>query len=184
MLDRRALLGGGAALAALTVLPSRALAPARTFAPAGAEHRLALRNVHNGERHDVLFARGGVFLPGAIDELNHALRDWRNGAIEPIDHGLLMLAGALRDTLGVSPRTHIDLISGYRSPATNASLNAHSDGVASRSQHLLGKAMDLAVPGVPLDRVHRAALSLRGGGVGYYPADGFVHIDTGRPRIW
>lgn len=119
-----------------------------------------------------------------LDELNHALRDWRNGAAHPIDRGLLLLLGSIRDSLDVSPRRPLDLISGYRSPATNAHLHDTTLGVASKSQHLLGRAVDIALPGVRLDRLHRAALAARGGGVGYYPESGFVHVDTGRLRHW
>ena len=89
--------------------------------------------------------------------------------------------------LSLKSESKINLISGYRSPATNAALRAKGGehtGVASQSQHMLGKATDIMVPGVTLDRLHGAALALGGGGVGYYPRDGFVHVDTGRVRHW
>jgi uncharacterized protein YcbK (DUF882 family) len=199
MPSRRHLLRA-AAFAPIALSPAAALAPRALTAPlpftpaddvadepvplTGAEHRIALRNVHTGERHDILFARGAQPLPQGLAELNHALRDWRNGQVHRIDFGLVLLVTRLRDRLDLSVRKPIDVISGYRSPATNSSLRAHTDGVASKSQHLLGKAIDVAVPGFTLDRVRDAALSLSGGGVGFYPASGFVHVDTGPVRRW
>ena len=101
-----------------------------------------------------------------------------------LDPALLDLLVRVRDRLDVSPENHVRLVSGYRSPKTNGALHARSHGVASNSQHMLGKATDIAIPGVPLNRLRDAALSMRGGGVGYYPNDGFVHIDTGAVRHW
>lgn len=178
-LSRRALIGGVAGAAMLT-LPHRAAA-------APVEWRLALRNVHNGERVDALFARGGQFLPQGLAELAHGMRDWRTGEVFAMDRRLLTLLVSLRDRLDQPGNKAFDLISGYRSPATNGTLRAaggaHS-GVATRSQHMLGKASDIHLPGVELIRVRAAAMALGRGGVGYYPKDGFVHVDTGRVRHW
>lgn len=164
----------------MVMLPYRAVA-------APLEWRLALRNVHTGEKVDALFARSGQFLPQGLAELAHGMRDWRTGAVFPIDRQLLALLVRLRETLGQPGNKAIDLISGYRSPATNGALKAaggeHS-GVASKSQHMLGKASDIHVPGVALDNLRGAAMALGKGGVGYYPRDGFVHVDTGRVRHW
>lgn len=183
-LSRRALIGGALGGAAAMAFAGRACA---LPLPAGTEWRLAIRNVHNGENVDALFARNGHFLPAGLAELNHGLRDWRTGQAIAMDPRLLALLVALRDKLDLRGGHQINLISGYRSPATNAALRAaggdHS-GVASQSQHMLGKATDIMVPGVSLERLHGAALALGGGGVGYYPRDGFVHVDTGRVRHW
>ncbi|OYY90210.1 MAG: hypothetical protein B7Y45_09050 [Sphingomonas sp. 28-66-16] len=174
------MLGGMVAGAAMLMLPHRAAA-------APIEWRLALRNVHTGEAVDALFARDGQFLPQGLAELAHGMRDWRTGEVFAIDRQLLALLVNLRETLGQPGNKAIDLISGYRSPATNGALRAaggaHS-GVATRSQHMLGKASDIHVPGVALDRLRSAAMALGKGGVGYYPRDGFVHVDTGRVRHW
>lgn len=177
---RRGVIGaaliGGAGLA----LPLPALA-------AGGEWRLAIRNVHTNESVDALFARGGRFVPAGLAELRHGLRDWRTGEAHDIDRNLLGLLVRLRESLGVSGGRKLDLISGFRSPHTNAALRARGGGhtgVATRSQHMLGKATDIAIPGVPLDQVRRAAVALQRGGVGYYPRDGFVHVDTARVRTW
>lgn len=172
------MLGGAVAGGAALAFPAMA---------AGTEWRLAIRNVHTNESVDAVFARGGQFVPEGLAELNHGLRDWRTGEAMAMDRKLLALLVRLREKLEVGGARKIDLISGYRSPHTNAALRsaggAHT-GVASQSQHMLGKATDIMVPGVTLDRLHGAALALGGGGVGYYPRDGFVHVDTGRVRAW
>ncbi|RZF64881.1 DUF882 domain-containing protein [Sphingomonas populi] len=181
-LSRRGLLGGLAGLGAIAAMPGPAQALAGTR-----EWRLAIRNVHTNESVDALFARNGQFVPEGLAELNHGLRDWRTGEATVMDRKLLALLVSLRRTLDVGDNRKIDLISGYRSPKTNAGLRARGGqhtGVASQSQHMLGKATDIMVPGVSLDRLHGAALALGGGGVGFYPRDGFVHVDTGRVRHW
>ena len=178
--SRRAMLGGALAGGAALAWPLPAMA-------ATTEWRLAIRNVHNNESVDAVFARGGQFVPEGLAELNHGLRDWRSGEAMAMDRRLLALLVRLRDKLEVGGCRKIDLISGYRSPHTNAALRAAGGahtGVASQSQHMLGKATDIMVPGVTLDRLHGAALALGGGGVGFYPRDGFVHVDTGRVRSW
>jgi uncharacterized protein YcbK (DUF882 family) len=179
-ISRRALMGGGLVAGAAALMPFPAMA-------AGGEWRLAIRNVHNNESVDAVFARAGRFVPEGLAELNHGLRDWRTGEVFQMDRRLLALLVNLRAKLDVPGKQKIDLISGYRSPHTNASLRAKGGahtGVATRSQHMLGKASDIMVQGVSLDKVRRAALALGGGGVGYYPRDGFVHVDTGRVRHW
>jgi uncharacterized protein YcbK (DUF882 family) len=178
--SRRALIGGMAAGAAAFGLPMPAMA-------IGTEWRLAIRNVHNNESVDALFARNGRFVPEGLAELNHGLRDWRTGEAMAMDHRLLGLLVSLREKLDLGSKHPIGLISGYRSPRTNAMLRAaggEHTGVASQSQHMLGKATDIMIPGVSLDRLHGAALALGGGGVGYYPRDGFVHVDSGPVRRW
>ena len=177
---RRQVVAGAALGAALLALPFPA------FAATG-ELRLAIRNVHNNDSVDAVFARNGRFVPAGLAELNHGLRDWRTGQATAMDRQLLALLVSLREKLDVAGNRKIDLISGYRSPRTNAALRAaggEHTGVASQSQHMLGKATDIMVPGVTLERLHGAALSLGGGGVGYYPRDGFIHVDSGPVRHW
>lgn len=176
-ISRRRLLGGALALGGLSLLPQRAFA-------ASPERRLAFRNVHTSELIDARYFADGDYDPDGLAEINHGLRDWRTGDIADMDPELLDLLVAIRDKLDVMPRRPFDLISGYRSPQTNAALHARSEAVASRSQHILGRATDIALPGIPLDRIRMAALSEQRGGVGYYPRDGFVHVDTGRVRTW
>ncbi len=179
-LSRRGLFLGALALGGAALIDSSALA-------AIPEKRLAFRNVHTNDRVDARFFANGRFDPQGLAELNHGLRDWRTNDVTIMDPDLFSLLGEIRDRLGVDPRRSFDLISGYRSPHTNAALRARGGehtGVASQSQHMLGKATDVALPGVELGRLRLAALSAQRGGVGYYPRDGFVHVDTGRVRAW
>jgi uncharacterized protein YcbK (DUF882 family) len=178
--SRRRLIGGGLIFAASSLLGKQALA-------ALPERRLAFRNVHNNERIDARYFGAGGFDPQGLAEINHGLRDWRTGEKTAMDKDLIDLLVSIRDRLDVSPRKQFDIISGYRSPHTNATLRARGGahtGVATKSQHMLGKATDIAMPGVPLAKLKLAAASVGRGGVGYYPSDGFVHVDTGRVRSW
>jgi len=196
-IQRRALLAGGIAAGAALFVPARlasAIQPLSESLPAapapssmlatGPEKRLALRCIHTGHSCDAVFQRGRRFDAAGLAELNQGLRDWRTGEQIEIDRNLLSLLAELRDSLGLTARTPFQLISGYRAPGTNAALHGRSGGVATKSQHMLGKAVDIALPGTPTDRIRQAAMALRGGGVGHYPEDGFVHIDTGRVRFW
>ena len=115
-------------------------------------------------------------------DINHILRDFRTNQVLPIDPQLLDLLNGLRSTLGTAQPFQI--ISGYRSPATNFTLAANSDGVAKGSLHMQGKAIDLRIEGTALGDLRQAAMGLQGGGVGYYPKSNFVHIDVGRVRHW
>jgi uncharacterized protein YcbK (DUF882 family) len=179
-LSRRGLFLGAMALGG-TMLIERPLLAAIP------EKRLAFRNVHTGDRVDARFFANGRFDTQGLAELNHGLRDWRTGDVTNMDPDLFSLLAEIRDRLSVDPRKTFDLISGYRSPKTNSALRARGGahtGVASTSQHMLGKATDIALPGVGLNNVRLAALSVKRGGVGFYPHDGFVHVDTGRVRTW
>lgn len=179
-IGRRGLLGGALAVGASTLIGGRAFA-------AVPEKRIAFRNIHTNDTVDARFFGADGWDHQGLAELNHGLRDWRNNEATTMDPQLMLLLAAIRDKLGVAPQAKIDLISGYRSPKTNAALRAaggEHTGVASKSQHMLGKATDIHMPGVSLENLHLAALSMRGGGVGFYPKDGFVHVDTGRVRTW
>ena len=179
-LGRRRFIGGALTLGAVAALAKPAFA-------LGIERRIAFRNVHTNETFDARFMRPDGWDEQGLAELNHGLRDWRNNEATAMDPQLMLLLSRIRDTLDVAPRARIDLISGYRSPQTNAALRdrgGEHTGVASKSQHMLGKATDIHMPGVALDRLHAAAMAMQAGGVGYYPADGFVHVDTGRVRHW
>jgi len=177
---RRGLLGGALAIGAASLISGRAFA-------ALSEKRIAFRNIHTNETVDARFFGANGWDHQGLAELNHGLRDWRNNQSTTMDPQLMLLLSAIRDKLEVAPQTKIELISGYRSPQTNAGLRAaggEHTGVASKSQHMLGKATDIHMPGVALQNLHLAALSMKAGGVGYYPKDGFVHVDTGRVRTW
>jgi uncharacterized protein YcbK (DUF882 family) len=110
------------------------------------------------------------------------LRDHRTGQVHPIAPSLLDLVADLRDRTGVSGP--VQVISGYRSPQTNAGLQKAGSGVATRSLHMDGKALDIRIPGLELTRLRDAALAMQRGGVGFYPESNFVHVDIGRVRRW
>jgi len=177
---RRGLLAGAFAFGLGATFSTAALAGAP-------ERRLAFRNLHTNETFDARFFGPAGWDRQGLAELNHGLRDWRTNEVHEMDPALMLLISQVRDKLDLAPGAKVELISGYRSPTTNAGLRAaggEHTGVASKSQHMLGKACDIHMAGVPLARLHMAAMSMQAGGVGYYPHDNFVHVDTGRVRHW
>jgi uncharacterized protein YcbK (DUF882 family) len=171
-------LGGTAALAA--ILPARAFAfPEVMRQP---ERSLAFYNTHTGEQLRTVYWAQGNYIQESLGEIDHILRDHRTNEIKEIDAALLDLLFAIDSELGT--RQPFDVISGYRSPETNAFLRAHSTGIAEHSLHLVGKAIDIRIPGRDLRLLHKTAVALKGGGVGYYPKSDFVHVDVGRVRYW
>lgn len=143
---------------------------------------LALHNLHTQETVRATYWADGAWQADGLREINHVLRDFRTGDVTEIDPGLLDLMHRLATLVGAD--APFDVYSGYRSPRTNARLAGQNSGVATKSLHMQGKAADLRIPGVALSSVRRAAISLQGGGVGYYPRSGFIHVDTGRVRFW
>ena len=143
---------------------------------------LSFYNTHTGERLAVVYRDASGYLPDAMAAVAHVLRDHRNDQVKAIDPALLDQLQRISAALGTDEPFHV--ISGYRSPETNAKLAAASNGVARHSMHLEGRAIDIRLPDRPLAQLHRAALALRAGGVGAYPSSNFVHIDTGRVRTW
>lgn len=144
---------------------------------------LSMDHTHTHEKIQLTYALGSRYLPEALTGLNHFLRDHYSGLVGHMDPGLYDIMHALRVSLKV--RSPYQIISGYRSPQTNERLRARGGGgVARRSLHMDGKAVDLRIPGVPLKELRDAALELGAGGVGYYPGSDFVHVDTGRVRAW
>ena len=168
-------------LGSLAVAGASMLGGVRAFAAAPVRE-LGFLNLHTGERLRVPYWENGRYLRDALGEINHVLRDHRTNLVHAIDTGLLDLLGRLQAQLGNS--RNFEVISGYRSPASNALLRARSRGVAQSSQHMLGKAIDIRLPGSDLLGLHRAAVMLKGGGVGLYRASNFIHLDTGRVRYW
>lgn len=147
-----------------------------------AERRLSFFNIHTGERLTAAYWTRGGYDSGALEEINHILRDHRTDEVKPIEPRLLDLLCLVRGRLDTAEPYHV--ISGYRAPATNGLLASHGRGVVKNSLHLLGWAADVRLPGRSLPALRHAALNLQGGGVGYYPASGFIHIDVGRVRSW
>ena len=166
-------------LAAAGALPALS-APARASL-AGARE-LMLHNTHTQERIDLVYAVQARYVPEALGSLNHFLRDHYTGDIGRIDPRLFDLLHDIRRVLGSAQP--FEVISGYRCPATNRRLRATGGGVAQHSLHMEGRAIDVRLPGVALANLRDAALSLRAGGVGFYPREQFVHVDTGRVRHW
>ncbi|MGI9416056.1 MAG: DUF882 domain-containing protein [Hyphomicrobiales bacterium] len=146
---------------------------------------ISFYNVHNKETLKVTYKKDGRYIPSAMKQINHIMRDWRQNAPTRMDPKLVDLIWELRQELGAKAPTH--LISGYRSPKTNKMLRRIGRKVARRSMHIKGQAADLYFPDVPLVRLRNSALVREVGGVGYYPRSGkhgFVHVDTGRVRHW
>jgi uncharacterized protein YcbK (DUF882 family) len=187
-LHRRAFLRASGALVSAAASSIAIPAVAQVAAPAviGVKENncrtLVFNCLHLGERLKADYWVDGEYIPDELARIDKALRDFRTGEIYPIEPKLLDLVHRLGRE--VDAGSGFDLISGYRSPATNAKLRKASSGVAEHSLHMKGQAMDLSVPGRPLKRVHQAALELRVGGVGYYPKSNFVHVDVGRVRRW
>ena len=146
------------------------------------ERRLSFYHTHTAKRLDVVYARGGQYVDSALDEIEDFLSDFRTGDRQSIDTDLLDLIYDVRVSLG-SEGT-FEVISAYRSPKTNEMLRSRSSGVAQNSQHTVGKAIDVRLRGVELERFRDAAIELQRGGVGYYAESNFIHLDTGRVRRW
>jgi uncharacterized protein YcbK (DUF882 family) len=158
--------------------------PVETFAAkAVVEPRwVHLRNIHTDEKLEAVYWENGEYVPDAVQALNKVLRDYRNDETHPMAPGLYDILDQIRaKTQSKSP---FQIISGYRSPATNKMLSERSGEVAKRSLHMDGKAMDVFLEDVDLRYVRAAALELGRGGVGYYPTSNFVHVDVGPVRKW
>ena len=159
-----------------------AASPALAALDGDGERKLSLHNLHTGESIRTTFWADGVFQIDALRDIDFVLRDFRTGDVSEIDPHLLILLH--RITQSTDMDKPFEVISGYRSPKTNAALASNSNGVAKRSLHMQGKAIDVRLPGVRLPNLRDAAKSLASGGVGYYPKSNFIHVDTGRVRYW
>jgi uncharacterized protein YcbK (DUF882 family) len=171
---RHFLQGLGAVVGVVAVHPVRAAAPSVRC--------VSFRHTHTGETLTAAYWKDGRYQPDCLLQVNQLLRDFRTNEVHPIDPGLLDILFELRTRAG-SERA-FEVISGYRSPQTNAMLRRNSEGVAQHSLHLVGQAIDVRLPDVATSRVAELACTLERGGVGFYPASDFVHVDTGRVRYW
>lgn len=148
-----------------------------------AEGRLRLLNTHTGERVDALYRdASGAYRRDGLAALNHVLRCHYTNETANIDPAIIEYLNAVDGMFGAG--NEIEIISGYRSPRYNELLRRRGTGVAKHSLHLVGRAVDVRIRSVELDRLRRAALQLRAGGVGFYPRSNFVHLDSGRVRAW
>lgn len=175
---RRWFLGASGAAALLSSTPLEAASlPTRLRL-----NRLNLVNLHTEERLDVEFRQGRDYDRRALRGLNYLLRDWRRDEVLAIDPSLFDMMAEIAARVGQPPR--FEIVSGYRSPQTNAMLRRNGGGAAKHSLHMVGQAIDLRLHGTKLSALRQAALDLQAGGVGYYPRSSFVHIDTGDVRSW
>ena len=166
------------AVATATLLASPVFAGTR----ANSERQLALRSTHTGESVSTTYWAEGSYINDGLAAINDVLRDHRTNEIYPIDTNLLDMLFLLQSK--TDSRQPYEVISGYRSPATNQALRNKSSGVAKRSFHMRGKAIDIRLPGCDLKNLQLAAVDLRAGGVGYYPGSDFIHVDVGPARSW
>jgi uncharacterized protein YcbK (DUF882 family) len=178
-LSRRGFLASVAGVA-LTVAAPGVMASA---APAAVRDReLSFYNTHTGEKLSATYWSDGDYVDDGVEEISWILRDHRADIVSSIDRKLIDLLYQLQAKVDHQGEFHV--ISGYRCPATNAMLSKKSSGVAKRSYHMLGQAIDVRLPGFNTAKLHKAAKSLKSGGVGYYAKSDFVHLDVGRVRYW
>jgi uncharacterized protein YcbK (DUF882 family) len=184
MITRRRILAVTAALSGTASLPGAGvLWPRSSFGATGAAaRRIALTNLHTGERLDIEYFRDGSYAPDALAALEVLLRDFRNGEKHAIDPKLMDYLVDVAALIGVPPAYSV--ISGYRSPETNQRLHERSSGVSQHSLHMQGRAIDVRMSGVDCKDLATRAESMKRGGVGYYRASNFVHLDTGKFRTW
>ena len=180
---RRAFLRRAGALCGVVGVMGALPGPVRaTLATTTQARRLRFVHTHTGETLTAEYFDGSAYSPACLGAVQHLLRDFRTGDAHWIDPQLLDVLYELQ-TLADRDST-FEVICGYRSPATNAMLHRNSSGVAEHSQHLLGKAIDIRLSGYPTRRLGEYARSLARGGVGFYAASDFIHVDTGPVRHW
>jgi uncharacterized protein YcbK (DUF882 family) len=185
-LSRRGFLTSVASGIAMSLVAPAAMASAaKVQRPVSApvrDRELSFYNTHTGEKLSTTFWSDGDFVDDAVEDISWILRDYRTETVSSIDRKLIELLYQLQTKVNHQGEFHI--ISGYRSPATNDMLRKKSSGVAKHSYHMLGQAIDVRLPGFDTAKLHKAAKSLKGGGVGYYAKSDFVHIDVGSVRYW
>ncbi|MHA1942514.1 MAG: YcbK family protein [Candidatus Hodarchaeales archaeon] len=179
-ISRRKFISMGLITAASGIMPYKSIAAVKdVLLP---ERTLCFYNLYTKETIEAVYWREGRYIPEGLDGLNHILRDLRTGRVKTMDRKLLNLLFALQQELGSNEPFHI--ISGYRTRESNALLRKNKKGVAKYSLHIYGKAVDIRVPDCRLRDVRRAAMKMKGGGVGYYPRSNFIHVDVGNIRYW
>jgi uncharacterized protein YcbK (DUF882 family) len=179
-ITRRGLLG---AFAATAVTAAPTFANAAGFLRGGGDiRRIKMYSGRTGERIDMIYWIEGDYIKDAVKEVHHFMRDWRTNDIKSIDLRTIDIMAAAHNLMDASePYT---LLSGYRSPKTNAMLRARSSGVAKNSLHLKGQAADLRLNSRSVNQMYRAAAACKAGGVGRYSGSNFVHMDCGPVRTW
>jgi uncharacterized protein YcbK (DUF882 family) len=181
-MSRRQILRLGGFAALTWAIPSSARAAIEKISASFAPRQISFFNIHTKERLESVYWEAGDYRSDELRRIDHILRDPITGDTKEMDVRLIDLLHRLRRNLAAPDAFHV--ICGYRSPQTNAVLRQKSQGVAAHSLHMLGQAVDVRLPGVALATLHRAALALKAGGVGYYPQSDFVHVDVGPVRAW
>ena len=167
----------------LATVAGPAQAASRLVVPSGAgAMKIAFRNQHTGESFNGVYKVGDRYIPEAFTQINHVLRDFRTGEVFPIDPRVMDILFTVHDRIGA--HAPFEVLSGYRSPKTNAMLARNTDGVAQNSLHMTGQAIDIRLPGYSTWKLFDLAAKLRTGGTGYYKKSNFVHLDTGEVRRW
>jgi uncharacterized protein YcbK (DUF882 family) len=179
-MNRRDLLAAGLGMG-LSIAGAPAIARSRPTRER--ERTLSLHHLHTDERLTLTYRVGEHYQRSALQRLNQFLRDFRTGDVTAIDPQLFDLLHDVKQQLGHDAGV-FEIVSGYRSPRTNAMLRRTSSGVARKSLHMTGQAMDIRLSETPTRLIRDAARSLSRGGVGYYPKSDFLHVDTGRVRHW
>lgn len=177
----RSLISAAGLAGAAVFMPSLAQAGSMAV-PGTGDFRVHFYNQHTGERFNDVYRTGHRYNAAAFEEINRILRDFRTEEVFPIDPRAIDILYMIQKKSGT--RGAIEILSGYRSPKTNAMLARNSGGVANNSLHMTGQALDMRVPGYSTRRVRDIAVGLRAGGVGYYSRSNFVHVDTGQIRRW
>ena len=179
-ITRRGLLGAFAATA-LTAAPTYSAA-AGFLRGSGDIRRIRMYSGRTGERIDLIYWIDGKYIKDSVKEINHFMRDWRNDHVKEIDLRTIDIMAASHNLLDVNEPYM--MLSGYRSPETNAMLRSRSSGVARNSRHMVGQAADVRLNGRSVSQVARAAIACNGGGVGRYSRSNFTHMDCGPVRTW
>ena len=177
-LIRRKLITQSAAVVTTSALPLVIHANTNTIS----ERSLTLLNLHTDELLETCYWANGQYQHKGLSEISYILRDHRTEKAHKMDPALLDLLHLLHEKCGSNAPFHV--ISGYRSPETNIKLRKNSDGVAKKSLHMQGKAIDIRLPDIALNKLHSTAVALQAGGVGYYAKSNFLHVDIGKPRTW
>ena len=178
LISRRGFIGSLVGVSSALMLPNAFAAPV-----SARDRALSFFNTHTGEKLTATYWAEGQYQLDSLKDIGWLLRDHRADEAHAMDPGLIDMLFAIQNRVESQQRP-FHIISGYRSPKTNAKLRRNSSGVAKKSYHMQGKAIDIRVPGVSTAQLRRAALSLKSGGVGYYSRSNFIHLDTGRTRTW
>lgn len=178
-ISRRKFLRGALGAAAVAALPRSLYAGTM---PLNLDKALSLHNLHTEEKITLNYFEHGQYVTEALYDISYLLRDHRTNEVLAIDPTLIDLLYDLKSELNT--KQPFQIISGYRSPKSNAALHKNSQGVATKSLHMQGKAIDIRIDGIHSRDIQSAAINLARGGVGHYPSSNFVHIDTGRVRTW